>query len=348
LVQKWYSGFPTRRAAEAYRAQLLAAMRGGTYIPEDDTPLGDFLEQWLRDAVQTRVGPVTLRDYHSIVAAHLKPALGKDPLRGISAQDIDRYCAAKIREGLSPNTVLKHFRVLHAALEQAVRWGRLARNPADMATPPKAAPFEAHPWDEEETRLFLGQAKTSRHYPLFLTAILTGLRLGELAGLRWQDLDLVAGTASVRQTYYKLGAEPLFKPPKSRASQRTIALPASVIEALRAVREEQREARAFFGKDYQDYDLVFCQVNGRPLDRRSLARSFHTIVAKAGLRPIRFHDLRHGHASYLARAGVPVKVAQERLGHSSSALTLRVYTHVLAGQHEEAARAVEKRVLGRD
>lgn len=127
--QKWYSSFSTRAAAEAFRAQLLTAMRGGTYIPEDDTPFGDYLEQWLRDYAENRVGPVTLRDYRAIVALHLESAFGKDPLRGISAQDIDRYCGAKMRDGLSPNTVLKHYRCCTPP------WSRRSAGADSPATP---------------------------------------------------------------------------------------------------------------------------------------------------------------------------------------------------------------------
>ncbi len=298
---------------------------------------------------------MTLRDYRTIAEKHLKPELGRLLLPAISAQAIDRHCAANLRAGLAPATVHKQYRVLHDVLEHAVRWGLLQRNPADMARPPRVETFEPRPWDEEEVRVFLGEAKrSSRLYPLYLTALLTGMRLGELLGLRREDVDLAGGTLRVQQTLYRLhgskkdGRKPqlLLKKPKSRASQRPIALPPAVVEALRDVQREQDEARAFFGSDYQETDLVFTQPNGKPLHAHNLSqRDFQGIIEDAKLRRIRFHDLKHCHASHLARAGVPVKVAQERLGHSTPTLTLRIYTHTLAGQHEEAARAVEAMLL---
>lgn len=363
--QKWYT-HTTQAEADRHLTQIKAALHGGTYQPPTKLTVAEYLPIWLRDAVEKAVGPVTLRDYRTIVNRHLLPAFGADLLATVAPQTIDRYLSEQQRAGLAPATVHKQYRILHAALEKAVRWGLLVRNPADMAKPPRTVTPEIQPWDEEEIRVFLGEAKrSSRHYPLYLTALLTGLRLGELLGLRWVDVDLPLSRLTVRQTFYRLGKRQLFKSPKSRASQRTVTLPRAVVEVLRSVADQQAEAKRVLGADYQEHDLVFCQADGKPLHAHNLTqKDFRRILRLEGLRKdlrgrgvaekalpkplrrIRFHDLRHCHASYLARAGVPVKVAQERLGHSTPALTLRIYTHTLAGQHEEAARAVEERLLG--
>lgn len=347
--QKWYP-HQTRREAEVHLTQIKSAMDGGLYAPPTKLTVAEYLDQWLHDYADSHVGPLTLANYRMIIDRHLKPAFGTDPLLTLSGQAIDRYCGAKVRTGLAPSTVQKHYVLIHEVLEQAVRWGLLMRNAADQATPPRAEPFDSQPWDEEETRLFLGEAKrSSRYYPLYLTAILTGMRLGELLGLRWEDVDLATNQIQIRQSVSRLGKQILFKKPKSRSSQRTIALPAAVGEALRDVQRAQAEARAFFGDEYRDHGLVFCQPNGNPLHGHNLTqRDFRSVITRAKVRRIRFHDLRHGHCSALARAGVSIKVAQERMGHSNPALTLRVYTHTLAGQHEEAARAVEGLLLGKD
>lgn len=254
----------------------------------------------------------------------------------------------KWQQGLHPNSVHKAYRVLSEILGHAVRWGLLARNPAAMADPPKQRRREVRVWDEEQVRLFLSEAKRSaRHYPLFLPAMLTGMRQGELLGLRWRDVDLALGVASVPQTFARLGREQLFKEPKTAASRRAIALPPIVVEALRALRADQEENRRLLGADYQDHDLVFTQADGKPLHAHNLVRrDFRRAMKAAGVPRITFHDLRHAHASYLARAGVPAKVAQERLGHAMPHFTMAVYTHTLAGQQEAAARAVEAHLLG--
>jgi len=354
--QKWFS-HKTRREAEAHLAQIIAAMQGGGWTPPAKVPFGDFLDQWLRDYAAGAVGPVTLRNYSDIIRVHLKPALGHLPLSVVSPQAIQGYMSRKLQEGLSPTTVQHHYRLLHEVLGHAVKWGLLARNPAAMAQPPRRRRYEPKIWDEEQIRLFLAEAKrSSRYYPLYLTAIMTGMRAGELAGLRWQDVDLVTGVASVRQTLYRMegnaavGRRPqvLFKTPKTAAARRAVALPDAVVEALQALRAEQEEQRRLLGPDYHDHDLVFCQPNGKPLHMHNVVRrDFSRTIQRAGVPRIRFHDLRHLHASYLARAGVPPKVAQERLGHATPGFTMQVYTHTLAGQQEAAARAVEAHLLGR-
>jgi integrase len=219
-----------------------------------------------------------------------------------------------------------------------------------MTNPPRSPRRKVEVWDAEQVRLFLGEAKrSSRHYTLYLTALMTGMRQGELLGLRWQDVDLLASTATIRQTFYRLGTHSGFKVPKTAGSQRTVHLPDAVLDALKTLQDEQREARALLGDGYASpLDLVFCQANGQPIQSHNLTqRDFRRVIRRARLPLIRFHDLRHAHASYLALAGVPPKVAQERLGHATPTFTMRVYTHTLAGQQEKAAAAVEALLLGR-
>jgi integrase len=182
------------------------------------------------------------------------------------------------------------------------------------------------------------------------------MRAGELLGLRWQDLDLTIGTVSIRQTFYRLGgskkenrrSQMLFKEPKSAKSRRAISLPPVVVTELRALRETVREGRRVLGPSYHDYELVFAQPNGKPLHLNDVRRGdFRKILKQAGLPRIRFHDLRHCHATLLLRQGVNPKVVQERLGHSTPAFTLAVYSHDLPGMQEEAARTLAERLLGK-
>jgi integrase len=174
------------------------------------------------------------------------------------------------------------------------------------------------------------------------------MRQGELLGLRWSDIDFLHGTGSIQQTMYRLGGTILFKEPKTARARRSVALPAALIAALRDHRESQAGMRRVLGSEYEDHDLVFCQPNGKPLHAHNIVqRDFRQVIYRAGLPRIRFHDLRHTHATHLLRAGVHPKVVQERLGHSTPAFTLAVYSHVLPGMQEEAARALSSRLLGR-
>ncbi len=202
-------------------------------------------------------------------------------------------------------------------------------------------------WDEEQVRLFLAEARrSSAYYALYLTALTTGMRQGELMGLRWKDMDLALGVASIQQTLYRLGKDVVAKEPKSVGSRRAVALLPTLVETLRAVQAAQAAARREFGQAYEDHGLVFCQPNGKPLHAHNVTqRDLPRVAKRAGVPRIRFHDLRHCHATLLLQQGVHPKVVQERLGHSTISMTLDTYSHVVPGMQERAAVDLEKRLF---
>lgn len=182
------------------------------------------MESWLRDYAAGAVAPTTLESYTHLVRGHLNPALGHLPLARLSAQAIQAYLTEKLKT-LSSTTVRYHAVLLHETMRHAVKWGLLARNPVDMVEPPRRRQVEMKAWDEEQARLFLAEAKrTSPHCRLYLAALTTGMRQGELLGLRWKDVDLLLGTARIQQTFYRLGRRSLFKAPKTLRARRTVAL----------------------------------------------------------------------------------------------------------------------------
>jgi integrase len=191
-------------------------------------------------------------------------------------------------------------------------------------------------------------------YPLFLTTTLTGMRMGEVCGLRWKDTDLTLGTATIRQTVYRLygskakgeATRLLFGEPKSAQSRRTVPLPPPIPDELRALRLAQDENRRLIGDRYCDHDLVFAQADGKPLHPSDVRKEFHRVVRAAGLPRIRFHDLRHGAVTLRLAQGDSLKIVQELLGHSSAAFTLQVYGHLLPGAQEASARKLAERLLG--
>lgn len=359
--QHW-STYRTRQEAEAAQAQLNVHLQGGGFLPNTRLRVGEYLEQWLKDDVSTNsdLAQTTRAIYKHAVRHHALPVLGYVPLARLSRQAIQAFIRAKLQEGLSAASVHQLYRVLHGALGQAVKLGHLARNPCEFVKPPRIQRSEMQVLDEEQVRIFLGEAKrSSRYYPLYLTAVLTGMRLGELLGLRWKDVDLPLNVASIQQILYRLGREQIFKPPKSQKSKRPVALPPVVVEELRRLKEWQEEQRRKRGicpspdcKDrncvrWHDQGLVFCQPIGRPLHGHNITqRDFRRLLKRAGLPRIRFHDLRHSHATHLLRQGVHPKIVQERLGHSTPAFTLAVYSHVLPGMQEQAARELAERLLG--
>ncbi len=252
-------------------------------------------------------------------------------------------------EGIvSVASVRGHHRVVHAALEQAVRWGLVARNVADAVEQPKMEKKrEMRALSTEEVQRFFDVAyRESRHPELYVLAVTTGMRQRELLALRWQDIE--PPVAYVRQALTKAGPNPVFAAPKTQRGVREVWLPASALEALETVRVRQQAEKSVAGDRYEDHDLVFAQDNGRPLDAHNISkREFKRLLSLAGLPDIRFHDLRHTNATLLLEAGVPVKVVSERLGHSGIGITLDTYSHVLPTMQEQAASRLEEMLSGR-
>jgi len=244
--------------------------------------------------------------------------------------------------------VHQSYRVLRTALGRAVRWGMLIRNPCGFVDPPPLPHVPRVAWDEEQIRMFLAEARrSSPHYRLYLTALLTGMREGELLGLEWSHVDLTLRVISVQQKFYRLGKRILMSAPKNRRAH-SVTVPPILVSEMRRLREEQVEQRRRLDPSFEDHGLVFCQPNGRPLHGHNVTqRDFRRIIQRTGLPRIRFHDLRHAHATHLLHLGTPMNTVQERLGHSSPSITLKFYGHVLPGAQREAADRLERHFLGR-
>lgn len=354
LQQKWCGGFRTKADAQAHLNRILPQVQDGTWTPPTKETLAAFLDRWLRDYA-SNVRATTLASYTMIARKHLVPALGQIPLTGLRPPILQGYFTKKLEQGLSTTTVRHHAMLLHRVLQTAVREGALTQNPADRVDVPRNRAIEMRTMDEERTRLFLAEAKrSSPFYPLFLTATLTGMRMGELLGLAWKHCNLTLGTAAVVQTAYWLygskkkgeATRLLLAEPKSKQSRRAVPLFPEIVDELRALRAKQDENRRLLGDCYHDHDLAFCQANGTPLHPSDVRKEFHRVLKRAGLPRIRFHDLRHGAASLWLQRGVHPKVVQELLGHSTAAFTLQVYSHVLPGLKEQAIRDVASRLLG--
>ena len=246
------------------------------------------------------------------------------------------------RRPLSAKTVSYIHTTLHKALADAVDAGVLGRNVADRAKPPRPSRRSTQgiqTWEPHELAGFLASVRDSRLGPIWRLAAMTGMRRGEILGLRWSDLDLAAARLSVRHAVVAVAYTTIESTPKSH-NARVIDLDPETVEELRGHRQRQHGERAEWGADYQDGDLVVTKENGEPIQPHTFSQSFERLIRKASLRPIRLHDLRHTHATLALKAGVPVKVVSERLGHESPAFTLKQYAHVLPGMQAEAARSI--------
>jgi integrase len=253
-------------------------------------------------------------------------------------------------EGLDPRTVAYVHTILHRAFKDAVRWGRLARNPADAADPPRARPKPdaAQAWDSSTLQRFLEATCSAgdRLYALWVLLATTGMRRGEALGLRWTDLDLEAGRAHVRQTVVQVRGQVSIGEPKTVQGRRAIDLDTWTVTALRTHRVRMAEERLLVGPDFADNGLVFHDPSGAPLRPESVSRSFTRRVAAPGLRPLTVHGLRHTWATLALQNGVHPRVVQERLGHSTIAITLGIYSHVSPTLHAQAAQAVADMMFG--
>jgi integrase len=224
-----------------------------------------------------------------------------------------------------------------------MRWGYVARNVATLVSPPRIPRHEIAPLSAEQARTVLAAAKGDRHEALYVLALSTGMRLGELLGLRWQDVDIEGGMLQVRQALTRTKARLQLGEPKSARSRRRIALTPRTVEALRQHRSRQAVERLRLGPTWQDIGLVFPSEVGTPMDAGNMLRqSFHPLLDKAGLPRIRFHDLRHTAATLLLQQGVHAKIVSEMLGHSSIGLTLDTYSHVLPDMQQQAVQAMER------
>ena len=217
----------------------------------------------------------------------------------------------------------------------------LARNPIQAVEPPKAQRQEMHALDEDETATLLGLLAESRLYMPVMLAITTGLRRGEILGLCWKNVDLATGTIMVVQSLEQTKERVRLKSPKTHRSRRSIALADMTVEALRSHRVKQAEERLALGPSYEDHDLVCPRPGGSPWPPDMFSTAFAAFVRRSGMKPFRFHDLRHSHATHMLRAGVHPKIVSERLGHSAVGITLDTYSHVLPGMQEDAVRLLD-------
>ena len=353
--RKWHSFTGTKREAQKECARLVTEMQGGQYSEPTKTTFGQFLEDWLTHA-KAHVTPRTHERYSEIVRKNIVPSLGALRLSTLRpAQIAGSYAKALTsgrrdgKGGLSPNTVLYMHRIIKHALSDAVRWGTLAKNPADAVDPPKVERTTMSTYDMAQTATLLDATRGTRLYVPVLLGVLCGLRRGEIVALRWRNVDLDGRQLAVVEAAEQTVAEVRYKPPKSGRS-RTVAISGFVADELRAHRARQAEELQHLGVRQSDA-FVYTRENGEPIQPRTLTHNWQILVAKGELPRVRFHDLRHAHATHMLASGVHPKVASERLGHSKVGITLDLYSHVLPGMQEDAAarlddalqKALEKR-----
>ncbi|MGJ7415766.1 tyrosine-type recombinase/integrase [Streptomyces cinereoruber] len=344
-------------------------------------PFGDYLTYWLGVIAPTRLKPATLNSYEGLTRLYIRPALGKKRLNRLSPTDVrlflatfkdgclcclrgadaarpegERNCCAVnkcCKRAPSARSVQYVHAVLRSALQQAVREELIARNVAKIVETPTVKREEVRPLDAGEARLLLKTARDHRLYALWLLLVSTGLRRGEVLGLTWSDVDLNAGQLRVRRNLQRIKRELLFGTPKTTRSIRTVSLPKRCVDALHVHRATQEQERKVAGEkwkplDHQPSGLIFTTSTGRATDPRSLNRMLTILCAKAKVRRVRVHDLRHTCASLLLAQGVDARIIMETLGHSTITMTLDTYAHVMQTTLRAAADRMDDALGGDD
>jgi integrase len=333
----------TQKDVREKLTRALVNRDNGMVLDAGNLTLGQHLDRWLVDSVRHAVKPPTYESYSQLVSNHITPALGSKKLKDLTPTHVRRFRSLELEKGLSPRTVQYLLFLLRRALQQAVNEGLLPRNVAQDIKVHQTTKGEERYLTPVQVKALLSAARSDRLEALYVLAISTGLRQGELLGLRWDDIDLDTGTLSVKRTLSLGQGGPRLTEPKTAKSRRSIELTAQAVEALERHRAAQDEEKARLGSLWKENGLVFRSVTGTPLRRNNLVRrSFKPLLEKAGLpRRYRFHDLRHTAASLLFLKGTHPKIVQELLGHATIAVTLDTYSHMIPGMSAQAARAME-------
>ncbi len=329
--------FKTEKEAIKKARQAINEKEQGTLATGRQRKLKSYLEEWLEEVHKPSIRSTTYIVHSMVMHKHIVPVIGHLYVQKLTPQHVQSLYTQKMGdEHLSPGSVRNIHLILHKAMANAVRWNLVSRNVCDLVSPPRQVKHEMRTLDREQAQHLLNVAKGDRLEALLTLAITTGMRLGELAGLRWADVDLERGNLQIRNIVSFRGKRYIEGEPKTAKGRRSIVLPSFVIDVLIEHKKEQEVLRQEMGTAWENRDLVFSNVLGGFLAESSLRYHFHKLLKSAGLPRMRFHDLRHSAATILLGMGVHPKVVQELLGHSSIAMTMDTYSHVLPSMQKEA------------
>ncbi|NOH14467.1 MAG: site-specific integrase [Chloroflexi bacterium] len=333
----------TQKECRNWIRETTKQVDAGIQLDAAKIKLEDFLNDWLISA-QASLRPKSWYQYKFIVRSYIIPDLGKIRLVDLRPHHIQRLYDRKVKDGLGYRTIQLIHSVLHRALNHALKLGLLSRNPDDATTPPKPIPKEMKVLDEDHVQQLISaaQASNDRYLAIYQLAISTGMRQGELLGLKWTDVDWGRNTLQVERQLTRIphvGYE--FTPPKTKAGVRKIALGTEMLRMLREHQQRQQNEMISQGIRWSEDMLMFSTPKGDPIHLRALFREFKNLIKYAELPNIRFHDLRHTAASLMLNHGVPVLIVSRRLGHSKPSVTLDVYGHLIPSMQGQAAEVMD-------
>ncbi len=346
--QKW-EAVPerTRKAAEKLLARRLNEIGDGEYREPSRMTFAEFKDVWFEKCARGQMKPTSVSKYQNMFGAKIVPAIGQKELSRIDAEDIQGFKSALLAEGLAPKTAGQYLQIVRQVLGCAVDWGYIRHNPAKLVKDPRVPRREMDCLNPEECRAFLDHAP-ERWYPFFLTALTTGLRFNELLAMKWKNLDWGSMRYFVKETLTRKTktTDRGFDAPKTESSVAPVDLTPRCLDALQVHRARQAQEKLRAGESYKDLGLIFATRDGAPVDEHAVSRAFLPILKAAGLRRIRFHDLRHTCASLLIHQGESPKYIQRQMRHASIQMTFDRYGHLFPEAGREAARRLDATLFG--
>lgn len=328
-----------KRQAEGELRKMIAEIEGGGICAPSAMKLEDWMQQWLNTYLPN-IEETTRAGYQEKIENYIKPNLGHLPLKALAPRVIQGWINDLMKKDLSPKTIRNAYNNLNAALKKAVILQMIPRNPCEGTELPKLQKYQAQVYNVATIQQALAVADSLSIYMMILLGAGVGLRRGEMAALRWGDIDFDAETLTVTQNRVHTKKTVVEKAPKTQAGNRTISIGEDVTNALREAKSAYDEATQKPG--FQDLGYVLCKENGKPFHPDSITQKWERFVEKHQLPKIRLHDLRHSNATALIAAGVSAKVVQHRLGHADVSITLNTYTHVLPEMDDDAANKLNQ------
>ncbi|BDG42415.1 site-specific integrase [Parageobacillus caldoxylosilyticus] len=344
--QASFGPFRTKTEAKKELLKIKNQVDDGSYFKESTEDFSMFMERWFNTSYKRTVEITTAKSREYVIRNHIMKYFQHKKINEITTFDIDSFYVDKLDSGYSGAYIRQMHNLLNQAFDQAVRWSLIKVNPVKNAKPPKVKSEEKITWTVDEVNRFLNLIKDSSMEIPYLLAIFTGMRRGEVLGLKWDDVDFENKKIRIKRSLcFVSGKGLIFKEPKTQKSKRQISISQYVVNVLKRHKQRQDSRKEKFGTQYQDNNLIVCTDDGKPLDPRNLLRQFYRLIEEANVPRISFHDLRHTHATILMQQGENPKVVSERLGHSRVGITLDLYSHVSDDLQEQAAEKFENALL---
>jgi integrase len=357
----------TKKDAQVELAKFVTEVQNGLVVDGKSLKFSEFTEIWKRDYGSKELAPSTYKRYCRMLETRLLPYFGHFYINKIRPTDIMKFYdllekdtqlvrkkgnnGSKTKKPLSGKTILEHHRLLRAMLHRAVYWQLIVANPAERVQPPKARKPKRKSYDDEQTKILLENlellpSEDAKYKVAIILTVFTGVRLGELMGLEWQDVDFKNGILSINRSSQYLADMGVFtKVPKTESSIREIAIPEFIISLLEEYKLWYEEQKSIYGELWTNSDRLFVQADGKPMHPSTISKWFVRYVAQIGLPVINFHGLRHTNASLLVAQNIDIAIISARLGHAQISTTLNFYVHPLLSHNRKAGYALENLLL---